>query len=346
MVVFYLKEGDSVFSFIQQRFNIYPKESFQMNQYTAVYDGNFLYIIVNVHEHEQDQLVERFQIAEYLRRQGEKDVPMFQLGIDRKYVQKYGDKYYVLLKLEHWRNEPFYSVARALASFHQKGFTMQSNIKNLNRIGKWKQLWEKRIDHLQKLWQNIVANQPANEFERLFVESFPYYAGISENAIQYFVDTTIDDTPQSLDSGTICHERFQEQTWARPIVWKNPFDWLIDHPSRDLAEWTRNCYFNDNRYTMEKKLQQFFHEYQLILPLSSFAWRLLYARLILPLHYIQMIEGYFYERKEDLNRSLEKRLRKYLDESEQYEQFLTNFFDIIHVPKRSLGIPKLDWLTK
>ena len=34
----------------------------------------------------------------------------------------------------------------------------------------------KRIDHLQKLWQNIVANQPANEFERLFVESFPYYA--------------------------------------------------------------------------------------------------------------------------------------------------------------------------
>ena len=97
---------------------------------------------------------------------------------------------------------------------------------------------------------------------------------------------------------------------------------------------------------MEKKLQQFFHEYQLILPLSSFAWRLLYARLILPLHYIQMIEGYFYERKEDLNRSLEKRLRKYLDESEQYEQFLTNFFDIIHVPKRSLGIPKLDWLTK
>lgn len=31
---------------------------------------------------------------------------------------------------------------------------------------------------------------------------------LGENAIQYLVDTEIDDTPQIVDSGTVCYERF------------------------------------------------------------------------------------------------------------------------------------------
>ena len=62
----------------------------------------------------------------------------------------------------------------------------------------------KRLDQLEKFWQSQVMNHPTDVFDQLFIESFPYYLGVAENAIQYVVDTEMDDTPQLTDAATIC----------------------------------------------------------------------------------------------------------------------------------------------
>ena len=71
-------------------------------------------------------------------------------------------------------------------------------MKKISRIGQWKNLWEKRIDQMEKVWKGMMQHEPVNEFDRMFFESFPYYMAIAENAIQYLVDTELDDDPKPL----------------------------------------------------------------------------------------------------------------------------------------------------
>ena len=86
----------------------------------------------------------------------------------------------------------------------------------------------KRLDQLEKFWQSQVMNHPTDVFDRLFIESFPYYLGVAENAIQYVVDTEMDDTPQLTDAATICQERFTPLLWHQTKRLKLPFDWVYD----------------------------------------------------------------------------------------------------------------------
>ena len=38
---------------------------------------------------------------------------------------------------------------------------------------------------------------------------------------------------------TICQERFTPLLWHQTKRLKLPFDWVYDHPTRDIAEWIR-----------------------------------------------------------------------------------------------------------
>ena len=48
---------------------------------------------------------------------------------------------------------------------------------------------------MEKVWNGLLFQTPEDEFQRMFIDSFPYYIGLTENAIQYLVDTEIDDEP-------------------------------------------------------------------------------------------------------------------------------------------------------
>jgi len=198
---------------------------------------------------------------------------------------------------------------------------------------------------MEKVWNGLIFQTPEDEFERMFVESFPYYIGLTENAIQYLVDTEMDDDPLETDSGTVCHERFSRNSWGGNYLIKNPFDWVFDHRSRDLAEWTRERYFR-NIQTYERELKDFYEDYQSIAPLSSFSWRLLYSRLLFPLHYFECVEDYYITRSEQDQKILEERLSKILRQSAEYERFLGNFYIISGAPIKRLNLPQLEWLIK
>lgn len=82
-----------------------------------------------------------------------------------------------------------------------------------------------------------IASKPHHAFDKLFIESFPYYLGLGENAIQYLADTELDDRPLPVDSGTICHQRFTRETWEN--AFSLPVDFVFDHGGRDIAECLR-----------------------------------------------------------------------------------------------------------
>ena len=90
------------------------------------------------------------------------------------------------------------NLGRKLAKFHYRGRFVNFPLKKVNRIGQWKAFWEKRLEQMEKVWNEKLFHEPEHEFERMFLESFPYYMGLAENGIQYLTDTEIDDGTASV----------------------------------------------------------------------------------------------------------------------------------------------------
>jgi spore coat protein YutH len=332
---------------LENQYGITAPEYVKLDAYDALRGNGWLYVISNPAGREEEDITELEKIAEHLRNYGDQFVPIFLPSKDGKLITTWEqNKYCVLANRQTEEQKKINLLGRKLAKFHERGRRVPFQIERSNRIGQWKLLWEKRLEQMEKVWNDLLFQTAEDEFEKMFVDSFPYYLGLTENAIQYLVDTELDDEPKETDSGTVCHERFSKRTWVGPhdnYLIKNPFDWVFDHRSRDLAEWTRERYFR-NFQTYDVDLKRFFEEYQSIAPLSSFSWRLVYSRLIFPLHYFDCIENYYITRSEHDKKILEEQLGKILRQSSEYERFLASFLQIAGAPIRQLNLPQLEWL--
>lgn len=328
---------------IEELYGIQSERQFQLGGYNGLINKDNFYILAPIKE-SQEHLMELKEIANHLVQAGDRHVLHLIQTKDGKLLSEVEGKSFCLLagRFNEKQNNPH--LGRKLAKFHLRGLTIPFKVERTSRIGQWKQLWEKRLDQMESVWQGKLYQVPENEFERMFIESFPYYMGLTENAIQYLVDTEIDETPEQVDNGTVCHERFSKNSWGKDFILKNPMDWVFDHRSRDLAEWTREEYF-DSKHVYHQQIRKFYKDYQAIAPLSAFAWRLLYARLLFPLHYFECIESYYITQSEQEKKWLEDRLAKHLQTSSEYEKFLGEFYQLAEVPLRKLKIPLLDWIT-
>lgn len=328
---------------LQQKYGIHAIEEYQLGPYEACQDERQLYLLMPVSNMDDSIIEELDALARYMVESGDSSVFFFQRTKEGEVVLNWESNRYCVMAKAATQYRPIKKVGRKLAKFHHRGRAVPFEVKSISRIGMWKTFWEQRLDQLEKVWNERLFQEPENEFERMFIESFPYYMGLAENAIQYISDTEQDDEPSVMDSGTICHARFSVRTWGDPVLMKNPFDWVFDHCSRDLAEWTRARYFY-NIKTYEPEVRNFYQEYKSMSILSSFSWRLLYARLLFPLHYFESVEEYHITSSEQRKCQEEDKLKKYLEQSKEYEEFLKNFYTLAEVPVRRLNIPRVDWL--
>lgn len=306
--------------------------------------NHYLFTIKKITGITEAELIERQQIANHLYESGDSRISLFMPTIDGVMVAEWEAERYCLLVNHEYSGMAERNHGYELADFHYRGKFITEPIVKINRTGLWKILWERRLKQVEKVWNERMSQLPESDFERSFLESFPYFMGLTENAIQYLTDTEIDDKPQLVDGGTVCHERFTVKTWGKNDVVKDPFDWVFDHRSRDLAEWIRSSYFL-NTENMVQELYPFLAGYNALDPLSSFAWRLLYARLIFPLPYFECVENYYLATSIREKKQEEALFHELLGQTDTYEQLLKYFFEMAQVPTDQLQIPSLDWLS-
>ncbi|MBS4190691.1 spore coat protein YutH [Bacillus sp. FJAT-49705] len=330
---------------LKNSYGVQADEEIRIGKYHAFRKQGEIYILVPTGAINDEELGELEMLTDHLVKNGEKYCSTFLKTKDgRKYTEWENRNYCVLIN-KQTQNRKLNHFGRKLARFHIRGRAVSFPVKKITRVGQWKQLWEKRLDQMESVWNEMSFQQPDQEFDRMFLESFPYYRGIAENAIQYLVDTEIDDEPSIVDSGTICHIQFTPDTWANSYYMKNPLDWVFDHSSRDISEWTREKYFR-NIKTYEPDLRKFIRDYQSIVPLSSFSWRLYFSRILFPLHYFHCIESYFGTSSEQEKKILEERLQKFLQQTDDHERFLGGFYEFAEVPVQNMKIPLINWLKK
>ncbi|WP_017434798.1 spore coat putative kinase YutH [Saccharococcus caldoxylosilyticus] len=331
-------------SWIRQEYDI-EAERMKKNgrYYTFLYKHQY-YTVIPVYGRSEAELEELQKMSNYLISKGDMTVASFVQTKSGKLVAYRNEQPIVIVRtplLPYARN---ISVGRELAKFHQRGRTCPLPLVHCRRIGQWKELWGKRVDQMEEFWKNKIAMGMETMFDRLLIESFPYYLALAENAIQYVADTELDEEPFGIDYATFCHERIPNSGWVEGKEQKLPTDWVYDHCARDLAEWVRYLYVKKGHHSVGE-IRQFFRDYERQTPLSPFAWRLVYARLLFPLHYFECVEGYYMSDDEREKQQYVYMLQSIIARSREHEQFLASFMDIVGLSSRHLSLPKVEWLS-
>lgn len=242
------------------------------------------------------------------------------------------------------------SAAKKLAQFHLNGESFLPTASRNNTTWRsWKGKWIKRLEQLES-WYVKKQNDPSkNPCDMQFLLTYPYFMGMTENAIQLMAETAPFLSPEG-SGNTICHDRFYEGSWLtlndrgmEDI--KLPADFVYDHFTRDVTEYLRFIAINDQPF--QKKLdrtERFLNRYHSIRNLQEWDRYFIISRLIFPAHYFDVIEEYYRSVHDETKLLLEEDFIRLVENAKEYEAFVRNVSLLFFKTNHSAFLP--GWLTK
>ncbi|WP_284141444.1 MULTISPECIES: hypothetical protein [unclassified Virgibacillus] len=319
---------------LENDYHINIIEKIELYGYEGWRDEEYYYFIISSNNREAIHM-EQAALAYFLVENGFSQTTYPITTNEGKWFVIHDEKPYMVVRLEKVQDRPIDSIGKRLAQFHQLGFSYQYEPKLISSYGLWKELWIQKVTVFeQKLVEE--ANTTKNAYHRLAMDVLPYIIGVSENAIQYLQESDSEMRFHEGDQGTISFNRFRANLQA-PMIWMN--DLVYDHPTRDIAEYLRFSFFQHEQ--APENAVAFLRDYQTIQPLSMFSWRLLYARLIFPIHIYDFLEEGFRRKNYDERYPLFVHL---VDKQSKYEKRLAQFFEALGIDAKAMRIPVLNWL--
>ena len=226
-------------------------------------------------------------------------------------LSSYNGFVYILIKI--------YANVNKVISLDEISFLSNSMYKENINVN-WGMLWSNKIDYLEDLINENGKKYP------LIVDSFNYFVGMAENAISYF--NTID-----IDSGykyVVGHKIIR---WDDTVeVLYNPMNIIFDFRVRDVAEYIKNSFFNNNYNIFDELVNYLRKNY-----LSLMEVKLLISRLLYPSFYFEMYEDILIDNKE------EKIILDVISRLDEYEDYLGK---VISFFKINYDIEEIGWLKK
>lgn len=190
--------------------------------------------------------------------------------------------------------------------------------KNINI--NWAKLWEDKIDYLENLIGENGKKYP------IMVDSFNYFVGMAENAISYYNSIVFDSNYKI----TISHKKIRLDDTIEALY--NPLNIIFDFRVRDVAEYIKFSFFNNNT--------NIFNEIKIYLKnnyLSLTEVKLLVSRLLYPSFYFDMYDDIMIDEKE------EKILTFILSRLNDYEIYLKKVIELL---ANNYDIEEIMWIKK
>lgn len=188
----------------------------------------------------------------------------------------------------------------------------------------WAMLWANKIDYLEYHHEQNYQKYP------LLSASFDYFIGLSENAISYLNYTVLNMKPEASDVGVTSHDIINIDDTVYSIY--NPLNIIIDHKARDLAEYIKISFFNDNFSIFEELDEYFKYNY-----FSFYGINLLISRILYP--------SFYFEKYDEIisNKENESSILKITSRTSEYEKYLQDVFSYF---RKYYNIRELNWLKK
>lgn len=180
----------------------------------------------------------------------------------------------------------------------------------------WGELWAQKVDYLE--YQVSELGQDHYTVR----SSFSYYIGLAENAIQYFNILEIKHANLFVSHRRIMYPNFS-------VNYYNPLNIVIDYRVRDIAEYLKFSFFkgnfalNDLICLVNKNV------------LNSIEYNLLYARLLFPSYYFDLVTDILEGKRKD------EELISYIEKISEYELFLKQSYELI---SKKSNLMKIDWI--
>lgn len=225
---------------------------------------------------------------------------------------------YILMKIYVNINK---NITLAEISYLSNSKILYSN--NLMRSN-WALLWIRKIDYLEYHHEHNYQKYP------LLSSSFDYFIGLSENAISYLNNTIKNMSPDDSDIGVISHDIINIDDTIYSLY--NPLNIIIDHKARDLAEYIKNSFFNDNFAIFEELDEYFKYNY-----FSFYGINLLVARILYPSFYFDRYDEIVNEKIQ------ESSILKITSRIDEYEKYLQDIFNYL---KKYYNIKDVEWIMK
>lgn len=226
-------------------------------------------------------------------------------------ITKVKDILYVLILLKG-NNNINLSIISNLASIDIPSF------KSLER-NNWEVLWGNLIDYYE---MQIGQNEKKYPLIR---ESFDYFVGMGENAISYLVNTKKEVKPNFYDKKVLSHNNLYNSLF-------DPLNIILDHKARDLAEYIKLSFFNNNQNIFKELDEYFYYNHY-----SLYGMRILFARIMYPSFYFKLYDEILSKKKE------EKELNSIIKRIDEYELYLSNIYFYL---RKYYDIPMIEWLKK
>lgn len=283
--------------------------------YFSLFGEEFYFVFFNRTESELNDLV---ALSNELKNKGIR-VHDIILNRDKKLLTKVGEVYYVMLKLNTIKYEQvsFITMCEIL-----------NKLKLNNRSSKlyrnnWGELWSEKIDYLEYQIKEIGKDKS------LILDSFSYYVGLAENAISYVnkINKVIGISDQ--DNITLSHRRVFYPNLN--LNYFNPLSFVFDLEVRDVAEYLKIEFFNDEDSLLDLKT------YLKMKPLTSYGYHMLYARLLYPSYYFDIYESIMNSGEDEEN------LMKIINKVNDYEIFLK---DAYYEISKYTHLEHIDWIIK
>lgn len=199
------------------------------------------------------------------------------------------------------------------------GINSTNYIKNLER-NNWEILWGNIIDYYE-----MQVNENYKKYP-LVRESFDYFIGMGENAISYLVNTKMELKPTIYDNKVLSHNNLYSSLF-------DPSNIILDHKARDVAEYIKYSFWNNNSNNIFKELEEYF-KYNFY---SVYGIRVLFSRILYPSFYFNMYDQIISGKKE------EKELNTIISKINDYEYYLYNIYLYL---RKYYDIPEVNWIKK
>lgn len=192
-----------------------------------------------------------------------------------------------------------------------------SNIKSSLYRNNWATLWSTKIDAIEETLINTSVHP-------LVEKTVDYYIGLAENAI-YFLNNI--KWPKEDAKIVLSRKRVNYPNYK--LNYFNPLNFIFDVEVRDVAEYLKSMFFAG------ENPQEELISYLKIAKLSPYSCNMLFARLLYPSYYFDVLE-----------KVLDKKVNpdalvKIIQKNESYENFLKKAYEVL---SSYAQLDKIEWL--
>lgn len=301
---------------INYYYNLNPDKINYNQDYYYFYLNLELYFFV-IYDRNLRQVQEIFQLNQELLQKGvlvHEMIPNQQKSI----VTYYNQIPYLLMKVSINIKKRI-----SLGEIHYLSKILVHYDKELMRSN-WANLWANKIDYLEYHHEQNYQKYP------ILSNCFDYFVGLTENAISYLNKTVQILSPEDVDIGVVSHDRFSLGDSIYALY--HPLNIIIDHPARDIGEYIKLSFFQDNYHIFDELDAYFQHNY-----FSRYGIHLLLARVLYPSFYFEIYDEVLCSKRKEAD------ILKITSRIDEYESYL---YDIFQYFKRFYSVEEISWLKK